>query len=265
MATKPPSKEGAIASSKSNPETTSLDEMGARLDDLNRGFFQGVARLVHDVNSPLTALQTAIDLLEHELKVAYPEARPPELDIVLSSLGNMGQLISSWQDVLHRDTPAYTPVNARSTVEQAVERIRALHPQIAVQVTSAPMEDQPEDEWLIDAEPFALEQTIALLLNNAVEATIGAQSPTISIGLELTPQELILVMDNNGEKVPEEMRTSLWKDFVTTKEGHFGLGLGIVRYVLMRHGGSIQMVESKVGGTAFKVTIRRKMRQMISF
>lgn len=238
------------------------DPFSTRLHDLNRGFFQGVARLVHDLNSPLTALQTAMDLLEQELKSEHPGAAHSELELALSSLGNVGQLISSWQDALHLDAPAYTHLDALSTTYEVIERIRASHPKLSVEIFHS---ESSEADWMIDAEPFGFEQIIALLLQNAVEATEAIGSPQITLQLEQSPQELILIIDNNGRTIPDDIKTTLWKDFVTTKEGHFGLGLGIVRYLLMRHGGSIQLIQSKLGGTAFKMTMRRKMRQMMSF
>ena len=238
-----------------------------RLEDLNRGFFQGVARLVHDLNSPLTALQTAIDLLENEMRSNDSSTARSELELALSSLDSLGKLISSWQGVLQRESPTPSKVDALDILTSGLERIQMNHPEIPVNCTPSlpPGEDTRGQGWEMETEPFAFDHILALLLNNAVEAVEGVEKPTIHVSLQQTPQEFTLLLDNNGPIVPEEIRNTLWRDFVTTKEGHFGLGLGVVRYLLMRHGGSIQLAESSLGGTAFKVTIRRRMYQRMAF
>ena len=61
---------------------------------------------------------------------------------------------------------------------------------------------------------------------------------------------------DNGPGIPEDIRALIFEPFFTTKakgEGT-GLGLGIVRKIVDKHGGSVS-VESGAGRTCFTVAL----------
>jgi signal transduction histidine kinase len=63
--------------------------------------------------------------------------------------------------------------------------------------------------------------------------------------------------------VPEEHRERIFDRFFSYRPGdarakeHSGLGLAIVKAVVERYGGQLAIVDSKLGGAAFEVRLRR--------
>lgn len=100
----------------------------------------------------------------------------------------------------------------------------------------------------------ALEQALIHLVQNAVDAS-DAASPVF---LDVTAEGLcgtIEVVDAGHGMSPEFVRTGLFKPFVSSKQGGFGIGAFEARELVRAMGGRIA-VESREGlGTRFAVTL----------
>jgi signal transduction histidine kinase len=96
------------------------------------------------------------------------------------------------------------------------------------------------------------------LLDNAVK--FGGKKVAISLGIEKTPQAVIIKVRDNGPGIPPEERARVFdkfyqieKDFTGNVEGA-GLGLAIVKKLVEAYGGNVRL-DSKIGrGTCFTVS-----------
>jgi two-component system, NtrC family, sensor kinase len=98
-----------------------------------------------------------------------------------------------------------------------------------------------------------LNQVWTNLIHNAVQALGGKGEVTLETELADAATVKVRVIDN-GPGIPREVLPRIFEPFFTTKskgEGT-GLGLGIVRQILEKHGGRID-VESVPGRTCFTV------------
>jgi signal transduction histidine kinase len=99
-----------------------------------------------------------------------------------------------------------------------------------------------------------LNQVWTNLIHNAVQALGGQGEIVIETGVE--DGCVAVAVEDNGPGIPPELKERIFEPFFTTKakgEGT-GLGLGIVRQIVDKHGGQID-VESRPGRTRFTVKI----------
>jgi signal transduction histidine kinase/HAMP domain-containing protein len=99
-----------------------------------------------------------------------------------------------------------------------------------------------------------LNQVWTNLLHNAVQALGGKGEITIETAREAGNAAVRII--DNGPGIPPEVMPRIFEPFFTTKpkgEGS-GLGLGIVRRIVQKHGGSIE-VASEPGRTCFTVKL----------
>jgi signal transduction histidine kinase len=117
-----------------------------------------------------------------------------------------------------------------------------------------------EDVPAIPCFPDELHQVWTNLIHNAIQAMNG--QGTLEIAVFNPPVEkgesshLVVQITDSGCGIPSEIQPRIFEPFFTTKsagEGS-GLGLNIVRKIIDRHQGSIQ-VESQPGKTTFKVLL----------
>ncbi len=99
-----------------------------------------------------------------------------------------------------------------------------------------------------------LNQVWTNLIHNAVQALRGEGD--ITIETEQVGEEAVVTVEDNGPGIPAEVMPRIFEPFFTTKpkgEGT-GLGLGIVRQIVDKHGGRIE-VTSVPGKTRFSVRL----------
>ncbi len=104
------------------------------------------------------------------------------------------------------------------------------------------------------ADTEALEQALIHLLQNAVDASEGE----VPIYLNVLSDGIhgqIDIIDAGGGMTPEFVRNGLFKPFVSSKDGGFGIGAFEARELIKTMGGRVE-VESREGvGTRFSVIL----------
>jgi signal transduction histidine kinase len=91
------------------------------------------------------------------------------------------------------------------------------------------------------------------LFENAREALTGKADAEITLKGHITENNVILLINDNGPGIPNEIRQKLFTPYFTTKSSGTGLGLAIVKRIMQHHGGDIILEESENGGACFKL------------
>jgi signal transduction histidine kinase len=102
--------------------------------------------------------------------------------------------------------------------------------------------------------PDELTQVWVNLIDNAIYAM--EQQGTLEIAVTQAGDRLVVAITDSGGGISPEIQARIFEPFFTTKprgEGS-GLGLDIVRQIVEKHTGEIQ-VQSSPGGTTFSVTL----------
>lgn len=92
------------------------------------------------------------------------------------------------------------------------------------------------------------------LITNAEEALEGKGE--IYLTAEEKPGLINVYIQENGCGIHANMADQIFDPFFSTKgQGHKGLGLSLVRSVIERHGGRIEVMHPKAGGTTFHIEL----------
>src|SRR5690606_27957259 len=106
-----------------------------------------------------------------------------------------------------------------------------------------------------------LEQVFNNLIKNAWEALTNANvtNPKITIAAcrDNDPNNVMVVVKDNGPGIPKEFHEKIWVSFFTTKggEGGTGLGLSAVMQIVNQHGGKIWLESENGSGATFYVRL----------
>jgi signal transduction histidine kinase len=112
-----------------------------------------------------------------------------------------------------------------------------------------------ESAWaMVDA--GALTQVVHNLLDNAVK--YGPAGQTLRVGLTREPGLVRIAFEDQGPGVAEADRVRIWQPFVRAAPsgGGTGLGLAVVRDLIVAHGGTVAVESVSTGGARFSVTLR---------
>lgn len=135
-------------------------------------------------------------------------------------------------------------INLADVARQVCARFKGVHPVVYDHKTSV--------QVLADAE--GLEQAVLHLVQNAVDASEAEMPVTVRTSRDGL-SGLLEVVDEGTGMSPEFVRTGLFKPFVSSKQGGFGIGAFEAREMIKAMGGRL-MVESREGmGTRFSVSL----------
>jgi two-component system nitrogen regulation sensor histidine kinase NtrY len=110
----------------------------------------------------------------------------------------------------------------------------------------------PAEPLIISLDAQQLEQALLNVAKNALEA-IG-QDGNIWVSATLSPPTLTI--ENDGPALTPEVRQRLFTPFFSTKRDGQGIGLTLVRDVLLAHGFRFRLDTNAAGRTGFNINFK---------
>jgi signal transduction histidine kinase len=226
------------------PLVRKINEALARIDEgfeLQRRFTSNAA---HELRTPLAILRARIDGLDEGPAKAGLIRDVDRMTRLVSQLLLAGRL--EMPDAVN---PA--PVDLSEIARETVDRLRLL----PASRNHALHLELPQTPVLVRGEAESLGDALRNLIDNAI-AYSPASSP---VDIEVTPEAAVEVRDRGCGVAPSERERifeRFWRGRRSSGEGA-GLGLSIVKSIVMRHGGSISIRDNPGGGTIFRLQFPR--------
>ena len=218
-----------------------------------------LAVLGHDLRSPLQAISmTGRQLLKPELSDAARQAAAMRIERCSTEMGLLiSDLLEFTRTRLGSGIPlARTACDVGAICTTALETIRAGNPQQS-------FEEQITGDLVISADAPRLHQVFLNLLSNAVQH--GDQGKTISLTATGASDGIEVCVTNFGQPIPQDALQTIFEplvrvvspesDFHEQSKSSLGLGLFIVREIVVGHGGSVTVRSSQEAGTVFTVRL----------
>ena len=217
-----------------------------RASELQRQF---VADASHELRTPLTRMRA-----ELEVDLAHPDTADlvATHESLLEETEGLQRLV---EDLLLLARTADDHVGGGAVVDlrEVVERELAL---------ATPSRTIPAE--LAAASPGPVRGDVAQLrraVRNLVENARHHAASAVTVALEQTDGRVVLTVDDDGPGVPEGERDRIFERFArvdaarSTVDGGSGLGLAITRAIVERHGGTVSVGTSPLGGARFVVVL----------
>lgn len=98
---------------------------------------------------------------------------------------------------------------------------------------------------ILPLSPEDLTQLTGNLLDNALDAAASSHSPKVDLVITSNKFGLQLKVSNTGAPIPEDIRHNMFAAGYTTKDAgqHSGLGLFIIKRIVDRHGGRVDLIK----------------------
>jgi two-component system nitrogen regulation sensor histidine kinase NtrY len=126
--------------------------------------------------------------------------------------------------------------------------------------------DFPEHSVLLTCDGRQIGQALTNLLKNAGESiegrlagADGANEPgKIQIAVTESPEDVSIIISDNGRGLPVQGRERLTEPYVTTRARGTGLGLAIVKKIMEDHGGLLALGDREGGGATIRMIFRKQ-------
>ena len=101
---------------------------------------------------------------------------------------------------------------------------------------------------------FQIQQALLNLATNAIEASPPGGVVLLG-GAKTGEGQLVLYVENSGERIPDEAVSRIFEPFFSTKKKGTGLGLAIVRNIALAHRGAVNLAVNDDGQVRFEIII----------
>ncbi|WP_144142204.1 ATP-binding protein [Paraburkholderia sp. BCC1884] len=210
------------------------------------------ASIAHEVGQPLGAILSNADAAGLMLR------DEPEVGELHSILGDIrrdalraNQVVQRLRALLQKHTVKLNPLDLNSTFDEALAllNLEARRRRIVIESHLAAI------DTLVLGDRVQLQQVLLNLAINAMDAMedTPAANRIVSISTRVAGQGYELSVADCGHGIPVGTGPRLFDSLYTTKPHGMGLGLSIVRTIVMTHGGHVSASAREGGGSLFKV------------
>jgi signal transduction histidine kinase len=223
------------------------------LDRLGRAFAQQrqfTSDASHELRSPLTAIRGQIEVLARNDNPSAEDVRQVEA-VTMKEMGRMERLVDDLLALARLDEGA----GLKSREVEIDPFLRDLAAAEAGQRT----ELGELAAGSIEVDPDLLAQGIRNLLSNA--RRYAGPDGRVALSARAEGEALVLVVEDDGPGIPAAERERGFERFDRSDvardraSGGSGLGLGITRAIVARHGGDIWIDESPMGGARVSISL----------
>jgi len=242
-------------------DVTELAKARRASEIANRAKDEFLAMLGHELRNPLAPILTALQLM----RLRGSDAVEREREVIDRQVRHMVGLVDDLLDV-SRITQGKVqlkkePVEMSDLVASAIEMSSPL---LEAQRHELKL-DVPKRGLTVDGDAARLAQVISNLLTNAAKYTQpGGQ---ITVEGRIQGDDVVLLVRDNGIGIDRDTLPHVFDPFTQEKQaldrahGGLGLGLAIVRSLVLLHGGSVAARSDGRGrGSEFEIRIPRLVR-----
>jgi two-component system NtrC family sensor kinase len=209
------------------------------------------AGLAHELNNPMTAITGYLAILKKQLPKESPQAEmiaaaQGQAQRVTRVVEELRSFADQEREVQGQRFPLRRPVQDALALYE--HRFRAA----GIEVTTRLEEPVPEAQ----GDPVQIQQVVAHLLDNAINAMPGGGALEVTLGA-IAGDALRLRIADTGKGIPVTIRERIFDPFFTTKDDpeRIGLGLSVSHSIVEAHHGKIVVESAEGAGSAVTVLL----------
>lgn len=251
-----------------------LDRSRARIEFLRRiGEWQKIARhLAHEIKNPLMPIQLSVQECHRRYSGSdadYRRILQTTLEVVEEEVGTLRRLVGEFSSFARLPQAELKTADLGNFVREQEEHFTAStsgRDESAVLLGRVNLRFSIPDQPLpivIDRE--MLHRVLVNIVQNAAQALRDAKGKnhqgklgTIEVSIRSDAATHLLAIDDDGPGIAAAVRDQIFDPYVTTKHDGTGLGLTIVKKIIVDHGGTIDATVSPLGGARFEIRLPRQ-------
>jgi signal transduction histidine kinase len=211
------------------------------------------AGIAHEIRNPLSGISIYLNTLEK----IYDKRE--NLEKVKGILGKIQSASIKIESVIRRvmdfskpSEPKFVLTDINKPIKEAVKLSEVTLRKKEIKIKKALASNLP----LRKADPNLIEQAILNLINNAIDAMQDMkEGKKIEIISSIEKNCILVAISDSGPGVPLLMKDQVFDPFYSTKNGSTGIGLSITNRIITDHGGSLDILESRLGGAEFRIEL----------
>ena len=207
--------------------------------------------IIHELKNPIAAIRAMVQVMEASIREGLKD-RDKMLEyssLILEEIDRMNRILSSIMKLAKPRTRFDYRFDLLETIKKAMGTWSEEFKGQGIKMSLI----SNRDKILFLGNPDEIHQIINNLLRNSREALEGVKNPKVTVTLWDSGNEIILSVKDNGKGVSPEVLHKINTSFYSSKPHGLGLGLFVVKTIVKRHRGKININSSP--GKGFEIVI----------
>ncbi len=213
----------------------------------------------HELKTPVTSLLGYTQVLQRRFarEKTASDRDQRALKVISEQSERLSRLIHSLLDLSRIQTGHFTiqsqPVDLCVLARRVVDEARPALERHTLELSCA------GDSFIVEGDELRLEQVLQNLLQNAIK--YSPDGGLITVGVEQRGNQASLAISDQGIGIPEAAQAQLFQRFYRAANtdgspiGGMGIGLYVVKEIVTRHGGTVEVTSVEGKGSTFTVRL----------
>lgn len=254
----------ATTSSKASiyPLAQQINLMAARIEQLITAQKNLLHSVSHEIRTPIARLEFALEILQDSADSdaesintnAEQEKRKQRIQAMQADLSELNTLVSELLNMAKLEAQGQlnkVQLDVNALVKECLQHLPPMPAYLELQTTLA-MNDQ-----LLQVDQRLIVRAIQNLLKNAFKYA----EQRIIFSVRQDSDQCLITVEDDGAGIPDSDKEKIFEPFYRLDRsrdratGGFGLGLSIVKQIVLLHGGSVTVLKSEIGGARFDIRL----------
>ena len=231
-----------------------VEELTALLNESERAAYEKLIRMMsHEVNNTIAATNSLLE----SCRTYAPQIDPVDRDDYLNALSvvitrneHLNRFMADFAQVVKLPDPHLRPCELADLLDSLEIMFRAQCAQRCIQWISGWDRQLPR----VSLDREQIEQVLINIIKNAIEAI--DQGGVLEIRAQRQQGQVLLEIFDDGCGLDAAIQAELFTPFFTSKASGQGLGLTLVKEILLRHRFEFGLEQGADGRTCFSILIR---------
>jgi two-component system nitrogen regulation sensor histidine kinase NtrY len=201
-------------------------------------------KMAHELKNSLTPIRLTVEEIAARQTLTDRQFMNQAVQIVVDEIETLERRVRAFSDFSSEPEPRPSALEINNLVEERISFLKPGHAGVKYEFRLA--ESRPQ--------AFADADQVKGILTNLLENAAEAANRVLAV-TSLMDGKVLVEIHDSGPGLSEEAARSLFEPTITFKKRGMGLGLSIARKSALLNGGDIMLVESELGGAAFRVVL----------
>ena len=204
-------------------------------------------QVAHEIKNPLTPMKLNLQYLQHLMKNNPDDFREKFERTsagIIEQIDSLANIANEFSNFAKLPGTQLENINLAEIITSSVDLFGN---QENVRIVNA----IAETELQVKGDRDQCLRVFNNILKNAVQALEGAENPEIRIENEIKEDAVVISIRDNGCGIDESLKSKIFTPNFTTKTTGSGLGLAMVKNIMLGFEGSISFTSEKGKGTVF--------------
>ena len=222
--------------------TQSFNEMAQQVNEMIRARDRLLLDVSHELRSPLTRMKLALEMVQDESAKKKLQQEVRELEAMVTELLESERLNSEAGGL------TVAPTDLVTIVKELAESYASIGP--GVRLVASPQNVR------LPLDGHRVQIALRNVIENAVKYSRPEYGP-ITLRIEVTSDSALVTVQDHGPGIPTEEHPRIFDPFYrmdpsrTRHTGGYGLGLSLVKKIMIAHGGEVLLQSDPDCGSTF--------------